>query len=292
MSDHEQEDGAPPVNVGGAPPVNVGGAPPVNGAAAPPNATYQIARVGVKVPPFWKPDPVLWFAQLESQFFRANITQDETKYHIVVSEIESAILAQVSDILTDITIVNKYEEIKKRLIQQFADSEEHRLRKLLKETPIGDNKPSQLLREMRDLAGKRLSDEVLKSLWLQRLPEQAQMILSTMNENLSKTAEIADKIIEVAKPVEICALGSGASGEIAALTTMVAELTKKIERLEVNNRSRTPTRGHFRDHARNRSHSRSQSQTGECWYHNVFKERAHKCLPPCSFRASSKEGKN
>lgn len=72
----------------------------------------------------------------------------------MVSEIESVILAQVSDILTDSTTANKYEEIKKRLIQQIAESEEHRLRKLLKETPFGDKKPSQLLREMRDLAEK------------------------------------------------------------------------------------------------------------------------------------------
>ncbi|GFY18351.1 hypothetical protein TNCV_2047571 [Trichonephila clavipes] len=32
-------------------------------------ATASIARASVKVPPFWRENPEIWFSQMESQFF-------------------------------------------------------------------------------------------------------------------------------------------------------------------------------------------------------------------------------
>ncbi|GFT31543.1 hypothetical protein NPIL_456271 [Nephila pilipes] len=48
---------------------------------------------------------------------------------------------------------------------------------------------------MKSLAGNSISDEVIKSLWLQWLPQQTQAILSISNDPLHKIAEMADKII-------------------------------------------------------------------------------------------------
>ncbi|KAI9575918.1 hypothetical protein GQX74_011719 [Glossina fuscipes] len=49
----------------------------------------NISRVAVKVPPFWKSNPRLWFNQLESQSFTAEITLDTIKYHTLVCSFES-----------------------------------------------------------------------------------------------------------------------------------------------------------------------------------------------------------
>ncbi|GFT04217.1 hypothetical protein NPIL_64441 [Nephila pilipes] len=51
-------------------------------------ATAEVARVSVKVPSFWKPDPKIWFLQLEEQFRNAKLTVDQTKYNYVISSIE------------------------------------------------------------------------------------------------------------------------------------------------------------------------------------------------------------
>ncbi|GFT59173.1 uncharacterized protein NPIL_594101 [Nephila pilipes] len=49
---------------------------------------------------------------------------------------------------------------------------------------------------MKSFAGNSISDEVIKSLWLQRLPQQTQAILSISNDTLDKIAEMADKILQ------------------------------------------------------------------------------------------------
>ncbi|GFY42299.1 uncharacterized protein TNIN_214911 [Trichonephila inaurata madagascariensis] len=62
---------------------------------------------------------------------------------------------------------------------------------------LGDRRPSDLLRQMKSLAGSSISDELIKSLWLQRLPQQTQAIFSTSKDTLNNIAEMADKIISV-----------------------------------------------------------------------------------------------
>ena len=58
----------------------------------------EIARISIKIPPFWHSHPELWSALIESQFATASITMKQTKYHIVAT-IDSTILSQVSDII-------------------------------------------------------------------------------------------------------------------------------------------------------------------------------------------------
>ncbi|GBN66101.1 hypothetical protein AVEN_204398-1 [Araneus ventricosus] len=60
----------------------------------------EVSRIAVKMPPFWRENPAIWFSQLESQFITSGIVQDSTKYHTVVASVETEILSQVSDIIT------------------------------------------------------------------------------------------------------------------------------------------------------------------------------------------------
>ncbi|XP_055950848.1 uncharacterized protein LOC129984925 [Argiope bruennichi] len=104
-----------------------------------------VARVSFKAPPFWKQNPKLYFAQIESQFAIAGITKDETKYHHVVAAIETDVIAQFSDIILNSPEELMYEALKECLIEQFADSETHWLKLLLQELQLGDDCPTQLL---------------------------------------------------------------------------------------------------------------------------------------------------
>ncbi|GFR04857.1 uncharacterized protein TNCT_270241 [Trichonephila clavata] len=98
-----------------------------------------VVRVSIKPPPFWKPDPKIWFLQLlEAQFRNASITTDQTKYENVVSSIEAEILAQVTDILTNPPEDCKYVTIKERFITIFAETETQKTKKLLTDVELGD----------------------------------------------------------------------------------------------------------------------------------------------------------
>ncbi|GFX44936.1 uncharacterized protein TNCV_3429851 [Trichonephila clavipes] len=125
----------------------------------------QISHVAVKPPPFWKHNPVLWFVRLEVQFELAQILNFTTKFNYVRSAVDSDILNSVSDLILKPPENGKYEALKKRLIEVHSESENSKIRILLQGLELRNQRPSQLLMRMRSLAG-----DLLKSLWLGRLP--------------------------------------------------------------------------------------------------------------------------
>lgn len=52
-------------------------------------SSHEVFRVGLKPPIFCKEQPDLYFIQMDSQFAVADITVDETKYHHLVSSLET-----------------------------------------------------------------------------------------------------------------------------------------------------------------------------------------------------------
>lgn len=239
----------------------------------------EVKNLAIKIPPFWKANPALWFCQIESQFITKGIKSQKTKYHTVVAAIESEVVAQVSDIILEPPTERQYEKLKSRLLERYADSEEKRLKKLLREIELGDKLPSHLLREMKELAGTSVNADFLKSLWLQRLPQQTQAILSVSTESLPKQAALADKIAQVADhSANVCSIASS-SPTTSSLQKEIHALSQKIDGLI---RSRSRSRG--RSTTRQRSNSRSNSSRDLCWYHFKFQDKAKKCTKPCNFK--------
>ncbi|GFT22824.1 uncharacterized protein NPIL_274641 [Nephila pilipes] len=244
------------------------------------NPNTEINRVAVKPPIFWRNKAKLWFLQLEAQFANSGISQDATKYNIVVAALDENVLDFVVDILSNPPENEKYDTLKKALLNRLTDTEESRLKKLLTDLELGDKRPSDLLRQMKSLAGNSISDEIIKSLWLQRLPQQTQAILTISNDTLDKIAEMADKIIAVYSSSEICqvkkvgSLPNSASSfdrnKLDVLQADIAALTKKIDEFSRNTRSRSKSRGNDR-----RRRSRSNSARYEfCWLKPCFSDNS------------------
>lgn len=251
-----------------------------------------IRSISVKTPVFSKSEPKLWFFQMEAHFQMNRVTSDRTKYNSVIASLDSSVLAQVRDVVFSPPEADMYDTLKKRVLERFADSDETRLKRLLTGLSLGDKKPSHLLRDMRDLAGTGLSEAVLKSLWLKHLPNQCQAILSVSNEPVESLALLADKICEVSL-FESCSLSStsesinegGILAQLKNLSVRFENLEKKFSTLPS---SRTSFRNKSRSNSRARSDSRSgSSNSGMCWYHRTFADRASKCLKPCGFSSSS-----
>ncbi|GBN61018.1 hypothetical protein AVEN_158060-1 [Araneus ventricosus] len=80
---------------------------------------FEVSCIAVKVPPFSRENPAIWFSQLESQFITIAIMKDSTKYHT-----ETEILSQVSDIITSPPNSDMYKTVKEHLINIVSDSEE------------------------------------------------------------------------------------------------------------------------------------------------------------------------
>lgn len=243
----------------------------------------QVSRLAVKIPPLWKNNIKLWFIQLESNFELAKVTNDVTKYNYLVSSIDPETLAAVSDILYAPPTTDRYNTLKSRLITEFSTSENEQIRRLISELHLGDDKPSQLLRKMREMGGKAVNDDFIKTLWLQRLPSDMQTILSISAESLDNLAKMADKIAEVrTTPSEnnVFAVKQVAAAtsdnnqrvspidEFSALRSEIANLSKQVERL-----SRDRNRPHYARNYGNRNFSRERSRDRNkdyCYYHARF----------------------
>jgi hypothetical protein len=282
-------------------------------------------KVSVKVPPFWPENLQLWFFQLEAQFDLAQIVKDSTKYSYLVASIEPRYLAIVGDIVSNPPTEDKYQTLKAAMMSRCGESEENRLKKLLSGIQLGDRTPSTLLREMQAMVSNTNFDQnILKHLWLQQLPHNTQAILAVGAHTITQAADIADKIHQVYKPVEVASFNQNKPPEprdtdlvkeIGSLrsqqyrtpdprdTDLVRELNSlrlQVERLQNDltqqthqprgrNRSRSPQPRNISHRNRSRSRPRYTEPSDICFYHNKYGNRAFKCQPPCKYRKSGND---
>ncbi|XP_072933293.1 uncharacterized protein [Epargyreus clarus] len=262
--------------------------------------TGEVFRVGVRVPPFYPDDPDLWFAQLESQFVLSNVTSDSTKFYYAISQLEHVYAAQVKDILCTPPATGKFEKLKTELVKRLSVSKENKLKQLFLHEDMGDRKPSQFLRHLKNLAGPSVSDDVLLTLWSGRLPHSLQTVIASQPKlSLDELAELADRVHAIAPSAPYNHVASTSSSqappsrvdelghEICALSKQVAKLTAYVYR-NPRTRSRSRSQGN-----RHRSKSRNRQPPLDhphCWYHYNFGANAKKCSEPCQFKSGNAPG--
>lgn len=258
--------------------VNINPNEPPTGDAQQQTIQHVAASSVHKLPPFWKENPKLWFMQIEAVFGISGITREETKFQYVIANIDSNFLPHVCDILESPPADgNKYQAVKERLIGSFSESQESKLRRLLKNQELGDQKPSHLLQIMRNLASGQLSDAVLKTLFLEQLPEDVRSILTISQvSDISALAMQADKIMSLRSP-QLFEMNAGSNVDLFKISKQIEALENKFKKFS---RERPFTRSQDTTVRRNRSKSRNKEY---CWYHNRFAEKATKCISPCSF---------
>ncbi|UYV74061.1 hypothetical protein LAZ67_11001999, partial [Cordylochernes scorpioides] len=246
----------------------------------------------IKAPEFWPNDPELWFITLESQFLLnkpSPITNDDTKFSYLISLLPPSTAIEVREFIISPPPDNKYDALKKAIIKCTADSEFKKLQQLLTQEELGDRLPSQLLRHLRQLIGesKPVSDTTLKMLWMQRLPKNIQIILTTQEQaSLNSLADLADRVTEIT---------SSPSSNTSTLEKELASLRAEISALKIdlNKKEERIPRSKSRSSSSSRKSSpnsyRKYNPNGSwCWYHFRFKHHARKFISPCTFNKKAK----
>lgn len=257
-----------------------------------------IASRHVELPPFFQADPRLWFAQVNLVFANFNITLDITKFRYVATQLSGETLrsrVRVSDLILNPPTENKYESIKRRVVSAY-EGDEARLRRLLRGHEMRDEKPTAYLHRLRALAGNQCGDAIIRSLFLEQLPESTRAILAISDTNdLQRLVEMTDKALDVIKPTIaatqiVPATSSKTQGDsgtqptlqelLNALTLQVAKIQKQLNRTrrfrrlqsrgrETHTKAITPTPVHA-------------NKSEMCYYHNRLFASARKCQSPCS----------
>ncbi|CAH4034174.1 unnamed protein product [Pieris brassicae] len=244
--------------------------------------------------------PRLWFAQLES-ILAPQKQGDEAKFNLVVAKVGREVLQQVSDLLLQPPETNKYQALKERLLQVYEESAERLFQKLVSEMELGTQKPSQLLRRMKELGrNAQTSEQNLRNLWISRLPTAVRTVLTVSHDqNLENLARIADKIMENIAVGEVAAVSSstGGSEPIIEIMSQMRKLNLEVASLrkEVQEHRRSVFRGHGRGRgfSRHRSTGRSRSRKpGDenwlCNWHYKYRKWARKCEQPCVWKQHEK----
>ncbi|EFN81554.1 hypothetical protein EAI_02017, partial [Harpegnathos saltator] len=162
-----------------------------------------------KIPPFWKQQPALWFAQIKSLFQIHRIRSDDGKYHLVIGALDSEAIQEIADILTSPPVIDKYVTLKTQLLARFADSADKQLHRLLTDLELSNRKPSQLLRHMRTLTGDRVSQDILRVRWLALLPPGIQRVLKILRTTcLEDLSTVADELMEGSSTPQVLAVAA------------------------------------------------------------------------------------
>lgn len=255
-------------------------------------ASQESCKVSIKIPPFWPARPEVWFYQVEAQFKLNLITSEDTKFNYLVSQLEPKFVENIWDIVTS-TSTTKYTESKTRLFSLFQESESLRMKRLITGIELGTMKPSQLLQKLRTVATADVSDNLLKTLWLEKLPESIRNILVVSEEDVNKLATMADKIADMSSRTEVCS--NLASTSTPKSSPSVDELIQSIKSLEMQvasmrseRQGRSSVRNHFRKGSRSKSRKRYDPNGKLCFFHFRFGKKClpEKCIQPCSWKQS------
>lgn len=259
-----------------------------------------------KIADFWQDRPSLWFVQAEAMLAPQKLS-DQVKFNLVITKLGKDVIGQVTDLLLAPPPTGKYQALKNRLIQVFEETENRQLQKLISEMELGDQKPSQLLRRMKELARNKIGDDTLSVLWQGHLPTSVRTVLAVANiKELDNLAEIADKIMENSKPLFVSEVSNnqtpssaGSARDSTASNSDAEKILKEIAKLNVriskfeHGRSRSKSAGRYRG-GRGRSVSRNRNSRRPrrtedspdwlCFYHYKYADKATKCVEPCNWK--------
>ncbi|XP_046801137.1 uncharacterized protein LOC124418542 [Lucilia cuprina] len=235
-------------------------------------------------------DPELWFTQIDGLLHVNRITSDLSKYYTIITALDPNTLHQIADVAKNPPASGKYDKLKKELIARFGETKERQLLKLVTGLDLSGRRPSQLLREVRNLAGANVSDDALTTLWMQRMPDNVRCIISVCKgQSLENLSEIADRVIDNSSSTHHVMSTSSSTDKsfcdaigpskiitlearISALETAINQVIQKLSDISVNanmNNNRP---------SRNRSRSQSQRQKQKvCYYHIKFGASSRKC---------------
>lgn len=264
----------------------------------PPQQNENVGLTTLKLPPFYNKYPYQWFTFAEAQLSIKNILLENTKYEHLILSLSQDLFATVFDVIQYINDnwndpqSTPYTTLKEALLERNSLSESQRLESLLKDLDMGDRKPSEFFRTLKQTAGQSdsISEKLIIQLWIRKLPTQIQVSLKTLpNPDIKTLINMADSICEIIQTSNqghIQAVTSPfeqfQNEQITRLENQVKLLTESVQKLSLNTNKHHSS---YRTRSRSRSNSRKSppNSTELCWYHSKFATKAKKCIPPCNF---------
>jgi regulator of replication initiation timing len=265
------------------------------------------------LPDFDENDAEVWFDLCDAIFKNNKVEDKKKKFSYLLEKLDTKSAKTIRDIIltTDEEILNSsYTKAKKKLICALGDSQEQKLDKLISGADIPtDAKPSTVLQILQGLAGNLPCQDVIKRIWLSKLPKDIQLSLASIQtSSIQDLCTVADSMYGILSRqhfVSAVQQTSSTDSITAALNHLTAEVTalrfenKYIkEELKDIKLTQSRSRSRFRSPTPEKRHkfARGKSQTklyqGMCWYHFTFGDDSKKCEGECKFRDQFQKSKS
>lgn len=241
-----------------------------------------------------------------------------------MSVLPEDVLIEVADMLSAPPTEDPYEALKNAIISRASPSNRQRLRELISSEPLGDRKPSQLLRRLQHLQGGSdalVSTQALRQLFVSKLPPSVQLVLAVADQtDLQALAGRADQLMELVddsdsvsgssssrinacniipteeeKSAVVCQASTshGHHDDLASLRNEVRRLADAMEQCRLIRPAQAPPPPPFRRNGSPRPAPLSRrsspvptSRRQLCWYHSRFGRRARRCESPCDWQGN------
>ncbi|ROT69406.1 Gag-Pol polyprotein [Penaeus vannamei] len=192
------------------------------------------------------------FFQVEQEFLLRNITTQTTKFRLLVTNLPPELLLTVGDLLNDHRCAT-YDELKEAILRRAAPNSLTALSSFLSSDAADRRTPTEILHHFQRLlthTGTTLPPDVMRSLFLKRLPADIQQILLVSDAPLEHLALKADAMLAARAPTPSKATVSATTttsvvtlGSLAAHVATLSEAVQKISTQE-RSRCRTPSPPH------------------------------------------------
>ena len=246
---------------------------------------------------FNKSYPSLWFTTFELRLDCWGIKSDKIKTDVLLAHLADDALLAVLDIVFNNPT---YLLLKTKLLQHYEPSMSARVAQLLNPESLGDRKPSEILTFLKtNVARNDISNDMLKELFISRMPEKVRMSLCTMpHASLDTLAAAADKMTETNRFTMFSGYDApeyNQPAENRLLKTKLAALESKLDRIVRSNSSNQfETKPIFQKPQQSSQTSNIHSHQPQtlvenqvCYFHRKFGDRAFKCKQPCYWRINN-----
>ena len=173
-----------------------------------------MSESGAFIPTYNASDPELWTSLVEMAFDAYEVKEENKKVFLTIAALPVAMQSSARDYLVN-NESKDFAHLKEFIIKTTAIPDQVRMKKLLSDTPIGDRKPSEYLRYLRELSGRNLERDspLLKSIFMEKIPSEISVVLELfVDEDFDRIASMADRMqarLQLPGTSTIAALNAG-----------------------------------------------------------------------------------
>ena len=235
------------------------------------------ASPALALPSFTATNPAPWFQRVEALFRLKGITSDGRKADYVIGALPADVFDKISHWLdskgSDTILYSELKPAVIRLCEPSAEEKGQRILELMR-TPLGDQRPSDALRELWSLSKVLLPDgttkplDLVRLIWMTRLPAELRPHISDFaarsDEELLRLADSVQSTSRLVQP-------SAAIHQVAPPSPEDDDAVLAAKRRYVHPR------------ANNGRPASDVIHKTLCYYHRRFGKDARSCRPPCHY---------